>query len=397
MKYTRLGLQTHRENPANARSQGQALLVRAGYLSHGGQILPLGERALERIRAFFTTPDAFRQIGLPVLGGAPETCYPSPAGLRDLLFCPGCRAAARAETARAKKESLAPEPPAALERISTPDCPTIESLATFLGISQQKTAKALMFVREVDRRFVFVVIRGDTTLSQAKLTRLVGEVRLANETEIRAVGAVPGYASPLGVRNALIVVDELIPPAPNLAAGANETGYHLKNVNYGRDYRAELIADLTQASPGDPCFACGAGHLQASKGWALAVENRFDSEEILFALAEAFHDEKGLCLPPPAAPFDVTLMHIPGKTIDTRPDAEALYHSLTEVGLAVLFDDRDERAGVKFNDADLVGAPVRITVGERALQNGMVELKRRRQAEVSQIPLEAVAQAIFQE
>lgn len=397
MRYNDLPLQTHREAPANARSAGQSWLVRAGYISHGGEILPLGERALARIQAFLHTPADFRQIGLATLAGAPEHYSPTPVGSHDLLFCPSCGYAARAETAQFQKAAPAPEPPAVPEKVLTPDCPTIESLAAFLNIPTAKTAKALMFVSLGDNsntrisnnalpNFLFVVIRGDTALSEAKLEALVGKFRLATEDEIRAVGAVPGYASPIGVHNARILVDELIPVSPNLVAGANEAGYHLRNTNYGRDYLAETVADLAQAVPGDPCIRC-AGPLSATRGWILASDAGFDLEKTLLALSEIHHDDKGLTLPGPVAPFDVYLMHVPGKTMDTLPAAEELYEKLQAAGLSVLFDDRNDRAGVKFNDADLVGCPVRITLGERGLQNGMAEVKKRNSSEVEQIPL----------
>lgn len=408
MRYNDLPLQTHREAPANARSAGQSWLVRAGYFSHGGEILPLGERALARIRAFLHTPADFRQIGLITLAGAPEHYYPTPVGSHDLLFCPSCGYAARAEIAQYRKASPAAEAPAEPEKVLTPDCPTIESLAAFLGIPTSKTAKALMFVRSpkspdfgqtiesletFDSEFIFVVIRGDTALSEAKLEALVGKFRLATEDEIRAVGAVPGYASPIGVKNARILVDELIPVSPNLVAGANEAGYHLRNTNYGRDYVAEIVADLAQAVPGDPCIRC-AGPLSETRGWILASEAGFDPEKTLLALAETYHDDKGLTLPAPVAPFDLYLMHVPGKTMDTLPAAEDLYEKLQAAGLSVLFDDRNDRAGVKFNDADLVGCPVRITLGERGLQNGMVEVKKRSGAEVEQVAMVDIIEII---
>jgi prolyl-tRNA synthetase len=429
MRYRDIPLQTHREAPANARSEGQAWLVRAGYLSHSGEILPLGERALTRIRAFLRTPADFRQIGLTTLAGAPEHYYPTPVGSHEILYCPSCGYAARAETAQFQKAAPPPEPPAALEKVLTPNCPTIESLASFLGIPTSKTAKALMFIRSpkspdfettvesretsdsirspkspdfgqtiespetFDSEFIFVVIRGDTALSEAKLEKLVGKFRLASEDEIRAIGAVPGYASPIGVQNAHILVDDLIPLSPNLVAGANESGYHLLNTNYGRDYSAATVADLAQAAPGNPCIHCGTA-LSQTRAWILASEAGFDPEKILLALAESHHDEKGLTLPAPVAPFDVYLMHVPGKTIDTLPAAEDLYARLSAAGLSVLFDDRNDRAGVKFNDADLVGCPVRLTLGERGLQNGLVELKRRSGGDVEQIDLGILPETI---
>lgn len=380
MRYAQIPIQTHRENPASARSPGAALLVRAGYISHSGELLPLGQLALQRLRQLSADPAFLSKLGLPFFGKN-EIFYPIEVGDTETLRCPACGFAARLELAPVKKTVFSTEPPAALERVLTPHCPTIESLAAFLAIPQEKTAKALMFVRKTDAQFVFVVIRGDMTLSPAKLNALVGETRLATEDEIRAVGALPGYASPLKVQNALIVVDDLIPGSPNLVAGANESGVHVKNVNYGRDYPAEIVADLTLASPGDPCANCETP-LEARKGWILASDGGYNFEKILSALAETHHDDKGLTLPPSAAPFDIYLMHAPGKTLDTLPPAEELYRALAASGLSVLFDDRPERAGVKFNDADLIGCPARVTVGERGLQNGMVEFKARANPDV---------------
>ncbi len=395
MRYAQIPIQTHREPPAHARSAGQGFLIRAGYVSHSGQLLPLGQFTLQRLEKLAAADPSFIfQLGLSLFSRKSDIFYPIPVGDTEILRCPGCGFAARLELAPVKKTVFSAEPPAALQRVLTPHCPTIESLAAFLGIPQQKTAKALMFVRKADEKFVFVVIRGDQTLSEAKLTALVGDVRLATEDEIRAVGAIPGYASPLGVKNALIVVDDLIPASPNLVAGANEAGVHVKNVNYGRDYIAEIVADLTLAAPGDQCAQCGHS-LEAHKAWVLASDGEYNFENILSALAETYHDDKGLTLPAFAAPFDIYLMHVPGKTLDTLPAAEELYRTLTESGLSVLFDDRNDRAGVKFNDADLIGCPVRITVGERGLQNGMVELKRRAANEIHLVAFHNVVNTIF--
>jgi prolyl-tRNA synthetase len=390
MRYSEIPIQTHRENPANARTEGAALLVRAGYVSHAGELLPLGKLAIKRIQSLAADRDFLSHLGMPLLSGADEIYFPLSTGSTELLHCPSCGYASRLELARAQKAVFSSEPPAALEKVLTPDCPTIEALAAFLGVPQEKTAKALMFVRKADEKFVFVVVRGDMVLSEAKLKNFVGEIRLATEDEIQAAGAVPGYASPLEVRDALIVVDDLIPQSPNLVSGANDAGYHVKNVNYGRDYSADIVADLTLAQPGDLCIECSVA-LQAAKGWILASKGVFDFEKILSALAETHYDEKGLTLPAPVAPFNVYLMHVPGKTLDTRPAAGELYENLQAAGFSVLFDDRDERAGVKFNDADLIGSPIRITVGERGLQNGMVEVKFRREPENKLVLLTEVA------
>jgi len=395
MKFSQFPIQTHRENPANARSQGAALLVRAGYVSHAGELLPLGQLAIQRIEKLADDPTFIFQLGLNLLGKS-EIYYPIAVGDTALLACPACGFASRLELAAVQKTVFSTETLLPTEKVLTPDCPTIESLAVFLGLPPQKTAKALMFVLRSPKspdfgtgQFIFVVIRGDLTMSEAKLTALVGETRLATEAEIRAVGAIPGYASPIGVKNALILVDDLIPLSPNLVAGANEAGYHLKNVNCGRDYQPDLVADLTLAAAGDICLDCGA-ELEAQAGWVLAANGVFDHEKILSALAETYHDEKGLTLPTAAAPFEVYLMHVPGKTLDTFSAAETLYQTLITSGLSVFFDDRDERAGVKFNDEDLIGCPIRVTVGERGLQNGVVEVKLRHVPENKQIPSDEV-------
>ncbi|MDO9300898.1 MAG: His/Gly/Thr/Pro-type tRNA ligase C-terminal domain-containing protein, partial [Anaerolineales bacterium] len=189
-------------------------------------------------------------------------------------------------------------------------------------------------------------------------------------------GAAAGTASPLGLKNTHIVVEDQIPQTPNLAAGANETGYHLLNTNCGRDYSPAIVADLVQAKAGDDCTNCG-NPLSTLSTLVLATRSEFNFENILLALAETHHDDKGLTFPKSAAPFDVYLMHIAGKELDTRAKAEEIYNDLQAAGISVLFDDRDERAGVKFNDADLIGCLVRVTVGEKNLKEGMVEIKER--------------------
>ncbi|MGZ9226769.1 MAG: His/Gly/Thr/Pro-type tRNA ligase C-terminal domain-containing protein, partial [Anaerolineales bacterium] len=199
--------------------------------------------------------------------------------------------------------------------------------------------------------------------------------------------AAPGYAAPIGLKETLIVVDDLVPALQNLVAGANEPGYHLRNTNYGRDYSAEIVEDLVQAKAGDPCPHC-TQPLTILAASSLATSKTYDVQNILLALAETHHDPKGLTVPHPAAPFDVYLMHVPGKEIDTRSKAEEIYNTLQTAGIRVLFDDREERAGVKFNDADLIGCPFRVTVGEKALKEGMVELKGRTAKENRLVPFD---------
>jgi prolyl-tRNA synthetase len=390
MKYRDLQIQTQREAPNNARTPGFAFLVRAGYLTRENTPTQLGEVALKHLSDLSSDPVFLSRLSLPTLGNDRETYFPIPSGDMEVAHCPSCKYTERLELARfAKLAVTTDEAPLPIEKVWTPECNTIESLANYLGLSKEKTAKALMYTRLRDGKFVFVVVRGDMQLSEAKLAAQAGQVRAATAEEIVSAGATPGYASAIGLKDALIVADDLVPQSPNLVAGANEAGYHLKNTNFGRDYSAEIVADLIQVKEGDPCAICGSP-LSALPAITLNKDHGYDFENILLALAETHHDEKGLTLPHPAAPFDVYLMHIPGKEMDTRAKAEEIYNELQSANISVLLDDRDERAGVKFNDADLIGCPLRLTAGEKALKEGMVELKLRQEKENRLVAIENV-------
>lgn len=399
MKYRDLQIQTQRETPNNARTEGFSFLVRAGYLTRENVLTKLGDYAVNHLR----------EIGneilqaIPTIGNDRESFFAIPTGDIEIADCLNCKYTERIELARFAKpvgasfDFAQDAPPLPLEKVETPDCNTIESLANFLNITKEQTAKALMYTRVSDGKFIFVVVRGDMQLSEAKLKAQVGDVRAARAEEIVSVGAVAGYASAVGLalsrveglNDALIVVDDLIPQSPNLVAGANEAGFHLKNTNYGRDYSAEIVADLVQAQDEDACVNCG-NPLSFLR--AIQLNDKF--ENTLLALAETHHDDKGLTLPHPAAPFDVYLMHIGGKELDTHAKAEEIYNSLQDAGVSVLFDDRDERAGVKFNDADLIGCPIRVTVGEKGLKEGMVELKSRKEKENQLMKVDEIVEKI---
>jgi prolyl-tRNA synthetase len=389
MKYRDLNIQTQREAPNNARTEGFAFLVRAGYLTRENLPTQLGEYTLDHLRKIASNPSFLSQLALPTIHSEDEVFFPIAFGPLDLAHCPACGYTERLELARFVKRPLAQEDELPLEKVLTPDCHTIEALADFLGLPKEKTAKAIMYTRLADNKFVFIVVRGDMQLTEAKLKAHVGNVRLATTEEIERSGAAAGYASPIGLRDSLIVVDDLIPQSQNLVAGANEEGYHLKNTNYGRDYSAEIVEDLVQAKAGDVCINCS-NRLSVISAIRLATRNEYNFENVLLALAESHHDSKGLAFPRPAAPFDVYLMHVPGKELDTRLRAEEIYRSLQSAGISVLFDDREDRAGVKFNDADLIGCPYRVTAGEKALKDGMVELKERTAKENKLIPIDQI-------
>jgi prolyl-tRNA synthetase len=248
-------------------------------------------------------------------------------------------------------------------------------------------------------------------VDEAKLAQAVSarHLRPATEEEIRAAGAEPGYGSPVGVRNCLVVVDDLVARSPNLVSGANQEGYHLRNVNSGRDYQPDVVADIAAATAGAPCSRCGSP-LRAELGIVVAGLARLgvgisertgatfhDAEgqlhplvmgayqlmldSLLAAVAEAHHDEAGLAWPAAVAPCAVHLVLLPraGKSGPAPTEvADALYADLEAAGVRVLYDDRtDPSPGVKFNDADLIGLPLRVTVSARSLDQGGVEVKRR--------------------
>ena len=378
MKYSDLFIQTQRDAPNNARTQGFAFLVRGSYLTRENKPTKLGEYTLKHLEKLSADlGDTFvSKLDIPTIGNEEETFFALETGVYEVIHCANCGYTARSEFARFAKSVASKEESFPIEKVETPHCNTIEDLANFLEIPKEQTAKALLFTRQSDGKLVFAVVRGDMQLSEAKLKAQVGEIKMADYYAMEEAGAVPGYAAPIDLNDTLIIVDDLIPDSPNLVTGANDEGYHLKNVNYGRDYSAEIITDLVQAVEGDACVNCGKPLAELSAD-LLKSKDGYDFEKILHALAETHHDDNGLTLPHPAAPFDVYLMNIPGKTMDTGAVASELYEKLGNAGISVLLDDRDGRAGVKFNDADLIGPPVRVTIGERGLQNGNVELKPR--------------------
>ena len=399
MRFSQSNIQTLREAPSNARTEGFAWLVRAGYLTRESEITALGQRTISRLQEHLETEqnpsDLFRTLDLPIIETEHKKIFFAiSTGKARVLRCPFCQYAAQQEMARFTKEPPAQEDSREIEKVFTPDCFTIEALADFLDIPTRKTAKAILLTRPSDGKLIFVVVRGDMQLSETKLKQHVGDFRAATYEEISAAGASAGFASPIGLKNTLIVVDDLIPLSPNLVAGANEDGYHLLNVNYGRDYTAEIVADVVEANPGDTCPNCY-GELELFKADLIAEtqdgKSKLYPTETLQALAEFHHDENGLTFPIAAAPFDIYLIVIPGKELDTISIAEELYEKLQNEGFSILYDDRDARAGVKFIDGDLIGLPLRITIGERGLQAGNVEAKLRTSNEKDLVRLDEVA------
>jgi prolyl-tRNA synthetase len=334
--------------------------------------------------------------------------------------------AANAERAIFDKGGPAQEEPAELEEVYTPNCKTIAQLADFLGVAQTRTVKAVFYIAENESQdFIFVLIRGDLPVNEVKLANALGGVafRPATEAEIEAVGAVPGYASPIGLkkdlgagRKLMIVADDSVINCSNLVSGANKPEYHLKNTNAGRDYQPDLVADIALAREGDKCLGSEAvlkSHRGIEVGHCFKLGKRYSEPvgltyldingkaqtpvmgcygigvgRLMAAIVEQHHDENGIIWPASVAPFDVHLV-----TLSRQPDdevgrlAETLYQSLQAAGFEVLYDDRKESPGVKFADADLIGIPWRVTVSTRSLQQGGLEVKRRRETEREIVPV----------
>jgi prolyl-tRNA synthetase len=396
MRFRELGIVTQRQAPRNARTVGEGLLYRAGYLGADGKPSALGMQALDCLRGSASPeqlPKFLAGLPFPVVeaedSGVHHHFYLTERGSIPLVRCLSCEYCSPVETSQVRAKSSPTEDPLPTERIGTPGCSTIEALAKFLDVPKEKTAKAILLTRIEDGSFVFVVVRGDRQASATKLARLIGPTRLATVHEIQASGAVPGYASPIGLKQGMVIVDELAAGSANLVAGANEAGFHMKNVNLGRDYTAGIVADVVTGEAGDLCPRCG-HELVLSAAESIGEPAAVAWEILLMALADLFHDERGLALPPAAAPFQAHLMQLPSKELDTGAEAQALYQALENASISVLFDDRDLRAGVKFADADLIGMPFRVVVGEKSLRDGMVELKPRRASTASLIPKDAL-------
>ncbi len=385
----------------------------------------------------------FNRCGLPtiavesdvgMMGGkqAHEFMYLTPIGEDTLVLCDACGYTSNRQVATFRKPEPEAEEAKPLEKVATPGAKTIEDLANFLNIPQSKTAKAVFMVATITEgqedveKFVFAVVRGDMDLNETKLTNAVKakELRPAHEEEIKAIGAEPGYGSPIGVRceNILLVVDDLVTKSPNLVAGANEEGYHFLNVNYGRDYEADIVADIVAAADGYACPHCGAP-LRTVRGvevgnifklgtrYSAAMGAYFQDKDgerkpvimgsygigvgrLMASVVEEHNDKYGIIWPITIAPYQVHIVALRGGF----EVAERLYDDLQDAGVEVLYDDRTEPSpGEKFNDADLIGVPLRLTVGGRSLKKGGVEMKRRSQKDVELIPLDDVVDRVQDE
>ncbi len=391
-------------------------------------------------RSYETMRDAyhriFRRLGLDyrvveahsgAMGGSTSAEFQVLAqhGEDALVACPRCEYAANVEVAEAHfTEHARPTPHEMrpLEKIHTPGVHAVEEVVGFLrdGTRPEHLLKSLLYV--AGEQTVMAVVRGDRELSETKLAAALGvaEVRMARPEEVRqATGAEVGFAGPVGFEGRLLV-DREVPHVLNAVTGANETDHHLRNVNFGRDFEGEVV-DLREVGEGDGCPRCGeplklyrgieGGHVfilgtHYSEKMRATFLDRGGKQRFLVmgcygigisrlvaAAVEQHHDEDGIVWPLAIAPYEVALLSL-GKQDEVREAADRLYEALQRAGVEVLYDDRDERPGVKFKDADLVGLPVRLAVGARGLKEGIVEVRLRRGGETERVPLEQAAEHV---
>lgn len=374
----------------------------------------------------------FRRLGLDAIAvssdvgimggtGAHEFMVLNPHGEDTLVLCDACGFAANQQIAPNAVAADASSEPMPVEEVDTPGTETIAALADFLGIPTAGTAKAAFFVTG-DGRLVTAIVRGDFEVNETKLVnavKAIGGVRPAQAEEIRAAGMEPGYGSPIGARDTVVVVDRLAAESRNLVAGANRPGVHLRNVNVGRDYEPDIVGDISNVRAGDPCPDCGqpvrlaqgieVGNIfKLGSDFSVALGATYLAEDgsrrhpvmgsygiglgrAMACIVEAHHDEKGIAWPVEVAPYRVHLVAI-GAARDPAVgrEADALYERLTAAGVPVLYDDRDESPGVKLTDAELLGMPAILTVSPRALAAGGVEVTERASGERGVRPIDEV-------
>ena len=354
-------------------------------------------------------------------------------GESQICYCDSCSLATTIEKAACKD---APEDTAEMlpmEKVHTPGTSTIEAVANYLGMDQKQTLKALMFETygEDDQvnGYVAVFIRGDRELNMTKLVNALGvheyAIAFADEEKMaEKCGCVGGFTGPVGLHDCTIVCDSEVPGLKNLAAGACELDHHIKNVNYGRDWEADIVTDVKNLLEGDPCPVCGApikhargvevgqifklGTKYSASMGATYLDEKQKEHPILMGcygigISRTFqaiidmpenHDDNGIIWPMSVAPYHVIITLMKPEDETQKAVADKLYAELSKAGVEVVLDDRKERPGVKFKDADLIGIPIRITVG-RGAADGIIEYKMRRDADRTELPVdEGIAKAI---
>lgn len=357
--------------------------------------------------------------------GSAEFMVKSDIGEDEIAFCTGCNYAANTEKATSKLEDAEKEEEKELRKIATPDVRTIEELVTFFNTSNKKFAKTLIY--KADGKVVAVMVRGDRSLNETKVSNALGgimELEMADaETVLKATSAEIGFAGPIGLQVDTLLVDEEVTRMSNFIVGANDTGYHYENVNYERDFNG-IVGDYKLVAEGDMCPRCGSpinirrgvevGHIfklgtkySESMGANYLDENGKEKPLVMgcygiginrtvAAIIEQHHDENGILWPMAVAPYKVIVMPANVKNEEQMNRAEKIYEDLKTRGVDVLLDDRNERVGVKFKDADLIGIPIRVTVGKKVVEE-IVEFKLRKNQDIEEVNIEDVVGRIEKE
>ena len=377
----------------------------------------------------------FQRIGLRYLivdadGGAigdldnQEFMSLADAGEDTVLTCDSCSYAANAEKCPVNAPAASETAPSvSLEEVHTPNARTIDEVAAFLGTASSMFIKTLIY--SADGKPVVVLVRGDHTVNDVKLARLVGaaELELAPEAMVVAVtGAPVGFAGPVGLTNVPIYADHAVTVLQNAVTGANKADFHITGVDAGRDFTWTVVADIRVAEDGDSCPMCASGTMRTTRGieighifklgdkYSKAMQLDVTGEDgklqaiqmgcygigmsrSLAAIVEASHDKDGIIWPISVAPFEVSIVVAARQDDAQYAAADAIYTGMKAAGLDVYFDDRDERAGVKFKDADLMGCPIRVVVG-KGLTTGVVEVKQRGTDVVETVALADIIQHV---
>ncbi|MCD4654893.1 proline--tRNA ligase, partial [bacterium] len=412
------------------RSRGGLLRVREFHMKDAYSFHPNYESLDEYYpKVFEAYVRIFRRCGVEPLPVEADTGMMGGTGSHEFMGlvdsgedtiakCDKCGYAANAENAviAVPVFNLDPEE-LVCEEVATPDQESIEDVAEFLCVPTNKTMKAVFY--NAEGKLIFAAIRGDIEVNETKLANYLktAELALAEPELLEKHGIVTGYASPLNLpAEVTVVADQSLQWGNNFVAGANKSGYHIKNVNIPRDFPVKEFVDIGTARKNDSCPRCDKGVLDLARGIELghifklgtkytdAMEVDYLDEEgnrnrvvmgcygigigrLLSTVIEMHHDDKGIIWPRAVAPYDVHLVSLASGSDKLGEEAEKLYGELQAAGLEVLFDDRDDSPGVKFNDADLFGMPVRVTLSKRSLKNGGVELKLRNSKDTEIAPL----------
>lgn len=378
-------------------------------------------QAYKNIYARLDLPALMVEADSGAIGGkeSHEFMVITDSGEDEIIYCSNCGYAANTEKAQFVKAEVNAGALLPLQEIPTPDAKTIEQVASFVGVPTSQTLKAVFY--SADGEFIFAVIRGDLEVNETKLRNALkcSELRLATESQVTIAGLVAGFASPIGMKDIKIVADDSITLGSNFIAGANKPGYHFSNINYPRDFQVDLMVDIALARSGDNCSKCGSklssahgievGHIfklgtsLSEKLGAVSLNRDGMSRPIIMgcygiglgrllaAIIERSYDDKGIIWPLSVAPYQVYLCSLCLDNSEVASIAEDAYQKLEGEGIEVLYDDRNESAGVKFNDADLLGIPLRLTLSPRTLKGQSIEAKWRTQKEIQLLPLDNIA------